>query len=240
LIAAALTAALLLSAFMTPVAMAAEQDPNPDNQGVVIHVVEQVPQWVWYALAGFGGIALGGIMLAGVTARRARQTEADAAALLRRALTDPLTGALNRRGFDERMTAELARAKRTGRPLAVAYLDVVGLKAVNDGYGHATGDRLLQATGQLLAANSRAEDAFARIGGDEWAVILPDQDAEGAQTYARRLLARLPEARRELSVEIPWSLTVGWAVHPEDGEDGQELRAAADKRLYARRGIHLA
>jgi diguanylate cyclase (GGDEF)-like protein len=211
----------------------------PAAEGGGVSVVEQIPSWVWYTLAALSALALAGVALAATAARRARHTEVAAAALGHRAATDPLTGALNRRGFEERLNAELARARRSGRPLGVAYLDVVGLKAVNDSHGHATGDRLLKATCRLLDANSRQEDAFARIGGDEWAVLLPEQDAEGAQTYARRLLDQLPTARRELGVQIPWSLTVGWAIYPEDGDGADALLAAADRRLYARRGIEL-
>ena len=183
--------------------------------------------------------AAAAIAFAGTTARRARVAAETVDGLRHRALRDPLTDALNRRGFDERLAAELARARRSGRPLALAYLDVVGLKTINDACGHAMGDRLLQATARLLERNSRAEDAFARIGGDEWVVILPEQDAEGAQVFARRLLAEMPALRRELGVQVPWSLTVGWAIYPDDGDDGSALLAAADRRLYARRGIEL-
>ncbi len=206
---------------------------------LVGNVVPDVPIWIWFLVGALALIALGAGLAAGVLARRAKRTGAAAAALRRRAITDPLTGVLNRRGWDDRIVAEIARAQRTGRPLAIAYLDVAGLKTVNDTYGHHAGDRLLQATARLLEENSRAEDAAARLGGDEWAVLLPEQAEDGAKVFARRLSRRLPEVQRDLGIESDWSLTVGWATYPHDGEDPATLLAAADRRLYARRGIRL-
>jgi two-component system cell cycle response regulator len=205
----------------------------------VTKVVRQVPAPLWFALGALAAFAVVAGAAAFYLAFHARRTDAAAATLRQRAMTDQLTGALNRRGFEERLAAELARARRTNRPLAIAYLDVVGLKAVNDTYGHHAGDRLLQSTGRLLRENSREEDAVARIGGDEWAVILPEQDRRGAKVFARRLLGRLPFTQRGLALSVPWSLTVGWAVYPEDGDTPEALLAAADRRLYARRGIEL-
>lgn len=205
----------------------------------VAKVVREVPAALWFALGALAAFAVVTGSAALYLALRARRTDAAAATLRRRAMTDPLTGVLNRRGFDERLVAELARARRTGRALAIAYLDVVGLKSVNDTYGHHAGDRLLQSTSRLLRENSREEDAVARLGGDEWAVILPEQDRRGAKVFARRLLGRLPYTQRDLGLSVPWSLTVGWAVFPEDGDTPETLLAAADRRLYARRGIEL-
>lgn len=204
-----------------------------------IATAREVPAGLWFALGALAAFALLAGLSAAYLAARARRTDAAAAALRRRAMTDPLTGVMNRRGFDERLSGELARARRTNRPLAIAYLDVVGLKNVNDTYGHHAGDRLLQATARLLRENSREEDAAARLGGDEWAVVLPEQDRRGAKVFARRLSARLPAAQADLALDVPWSLTVGWAVFPEDGETTDALLGAADRRLYARRGIEL-
>lgn len=208
--------------------------------GDITRVVTNVPAWAWFLIAGLALLAAGAGIAAAILARRARRTGATAAALRRRAITDPLTGVLNRRGWDDRIAAEIARAQRTGRPLAIAYLDVAGLKTVNDTYGHHAGDRLLQATARLLEENSRAEDAASRLGGDEWAVLLPEQGEEGAKVFARRIARRLPEVQKALGIESGWSLTVGWATYPHDGEDPATLLAAADRRLYARRGIKIS
>jgi diguanylate cyclase (GGDEF)-like protein len=205
--------------------------------GEVTRIVREIPTAMWIALAALAGLALVAGAAAALLGARARRTGAAAAMLRRRAITDSLTGALNRRGFEERLHAELARARRTGRPLAVVFLDIAGLKLVNDTAGHHAGDRLLQAVAGLLGGNSREEDAIGRIGGDEWAVVLPEQDAGGAEAWAARLEGELEPLRAELDLAAPWALDLGTASYPEDGSETKDLLAAADRRLYARRGI---
>src|SRR5581483_9884348 len=203
-------------------------------------IVNVVPAWAWVLVGVLAAFAFLGATLAAAFARRARTADALVGRIRTAAITDPLTGLLNRRGFGEALDMEIARARRFEHPLAVAYLDVRGLKAVNDDFGHQAGDDLLKAVGVLLRRTSRQADVVARVGGDEMAVALIEQDRAGAVAFARRIAAEVPHARAELGVLADWDLTVGVAVFPEDGETGEELLAAADRRLYMRRGIALS
>ena len=202
-------------------------------------IVRVVPLWVWVLLGVLGACFFLSATVAAAFARRARYADALVGRIRTAAITDPLTGLFNRRGFAEALSVEIARARRFDHPLAVAFLDVRGLKAVNDDFGHQAGDDLLKAVAQLLRRTSRQADIVARVGGDEMAVALIEQDRAGAVAFARRIAAEVPHARAELGVLADWDLTVGVAVFPEDGEVGEELLAAADRRLYMRRGIAL-
>ncbi|MFC4069771.1 GGDEF domain-containing protein [Actinoplanes subglobosus] len=137
--------------------------------------------------------------------------------------TDPLTGCLNRRGFDERMAAELADAERAGTPVTLVLLDLDHFKEVNDTHGHRAGDELLAWTGQELRADLRAHDAVGRQGGDEFAMLLPGTDVEAAEVVVERL-------RERLRVCSPASL--GAATFPGDASDFAGLLLVADQRLY--------
>jgi len=143
------------------------------------------------------------------------------------AATDPLTGLLNRRAFEERAARELARARRTGESFAALLIDVDHFKQINDRDGHAAGDEALVALAAALSDELREIDTVARIGGDEFAVLLPATGATGARATAERL--------RERS-SIP--ISIGTAVHGLDGLTADELARAADAALYhAKRGV---
>lgn len=102
-------------------------------------------------------------------------------------LTDPLTGCLNRRGFDQAMAREVARARRAGSELALLAVDLDHFKMINDTYGHLAGDEVLRAAGALLSRTARGGDIVARTGGEEFAILLPDTGAAGAFQFATRL-----------------------------------------------------
>ena len=109
---------------------------------------------------------------------------ASIAELQQRATLDPLTGILNRREFDQRLDVAVARALRLDIDLSLLVLDIDHFKAVNDTYGHAVGDQALQRVSAMLSARARANDAVARLGGEEFAVLLEGTDAAHAQLYA--------------------------------------------------------
>ena len=145
--------------------------------------------------------------------------------LERAACVDALTGVLNRRSFHRDVTRELGRIGRHGGGFSLVMIDVDGLKAVNDTLGHTVGDARLQALGTALRNCIRREDTAYRVGGDEFAVLLPGASRE----QALRVMARVAEAAR------PTSISWGVATCPSDGTAAEELVAAADARLYRRR-----
>jgi diguanylate cyclase (GGDEF)-like protein/PAS domain S-box-containing protein len=140
--------------------------------------------------------------------------------------TDPLTGCLNRRGFEEFANAQIAAMQRRQRSGAVLVLDIDHFKPVNDTFGHAAGDELLCWVAQTLERVVRPADAVGRLGGDEFAVILPELDAG----QARATVKRIADALRERA-----PVSSGLAFFPDDGTNLEYLCRSADARLYASR-----
>ena len=148
------------------------------------------------------------------------------------AATDALTGLYNRRLFDEYCDKELNRAKRYGHQLAIVILDLHKLKEVNDRHGHLQGDQVLQLAAATLRKTMRASDFAFRIGGDEFALLLPQTDPEQAITLCRRIRSQYEIDIRPLKMDIGVTLDFGVAVHPHDGETKSALMNLADQRLY--------
>jgi diguanylate cyclase (GGDEF)-like protein len=148
------------------------------------------------------------------------------------AATDALTGLYNRRLFDEYSEKELNRAKRYNQQLAFVILDVHKLKEVNDLRGHLQGDQILQLAATTLRKTMRASDFAFRIGGDEFALLLPETDPEQANTLCRRIRAQYENDIREMKLDLGVTLDFGIAVHPHDGDSKRTLLGLADKRLY--------
>ena len=151
------------------------------------------------------------------------------------AITDELTGLLNRRGFHELFETELERARRSGQPLSVIVGDIDHFKVLNDRFGHAAGDRALEQLSLILGTAKRRIDSAARIGGEEFAVILPDSDQHAAFILAERMRREV----RETFLYEPYDLTVslGVATFPMHGTDTDALVAAADEALYAAKAL---
>jgi diguanylate cyclase (GGDEF)-like protein len=149
--------------------------------------------------------------------------------LHRLAITDPLTGLYNRRHFAEVLDREVARHRRHGQPLTLLLLDLRNLKQINDTLGHPTGDRALCGVADVLRRRLRSSDSVFRIGGDEFAVLLPNTDGGGGAFVAHSLYARIQELDPAVDV------TIGIATFPQDAEDGEGLVAAADAALYRAR-----
>jgi diguanylate cyclase (GGDEF)-like protein len=155
-------------------------------------------------------------------------------ALVRRLRTlashDSLTGALNRGAFEQRLDAELARSRRTGAPLSLVVFDVDHFKAINDSFGHAAGDAALRGIGDAVVEAMRRSDVFGRLGGEEFALILPDTDVAGAAVVAdklRHLLAAPIIVGRALTVSF------GVAQAGNGKRQAAALLSDADRALYA-------
>jgi diguanylate cyclase (GGDEF)-like protein len=147
----------------------------------------------------------------------------------RRASTDGLTGIANRRVFDERLRAELGRAERHDREISLALFDLDHFKRINDAYGHQTGDRALVQFARILTAHARRDDIVARVGGEEFAWLMPETDQDGAFAAAERVRAALELERDEEFGAITVSAGVVIADH---GSTAQSLFQAADRALY--------
>jgi len=206
---------------------------------VIDQVVKVIPTGLWIALGAAFGLALACAAVALRSSRRARRREHEFVAISAAAQTDPLTGILNRRGFMDAAERELARASRYNRPFVLAYVDVRGLKAVNDTEGHLMGDELIKTVAGLMKESARADDVVGRIGGDEFALLLGEQTAESAEPVVRRIRARVEERRAAMEIDVPWELTIGIAGFPDDGTTLEDLLGVADRRLYEQRGIAL-
>jgi len=148
------------------------------------------------------------------------------------AATDALTGLYNRRLFDEYCDKELNRAKRYSQQLAIVILDLHKLKEVNDRHGHLQGDQVLQLAATTLRKTLRASDFAFRIGGDEFALLLPQTDPEQAITLCRRVRAQYEAEVQPLKLNTNSTLDFGVAVFPQDGDQKAALMGLADERLY--------
>lgn len=147
-----------------------------------------------------------------------------------RAATDPLTQALNRQGLGEAATGELERARRYGRRLALIVFDLDHFKRINDEFGHASGDRVLQTVAQLVQENLRLADVFARWGGEEFVILAPESSEEEAMQLAEKLRAAFQAFR---APEVPnFAASFGVAAYTA-GDDFDRLFDRADQALYA-------
>ena len=153
------------------------------------------------------------------------------AQIQQQALTDGLTGCYNRRSFEIQLEKDLHRATRQHQPLSLIMLDVDNFKHVNDNSGHETGDNALRVLADCLREELRGEDSAARFGGDEFAVILPQADHEGAMLVAERLRARVEQT--DVAGFGPISASFGVATFPLHASSRDTLLVAADRALYS-------
>ncbi|MCA1635234.1 MAG: diguanylate cyclase [Acidobacteria bacterium] len=151
------------------------------------------------------------------------------------AFTDHLTGLANRRRFERQFEREVARAARYQHPFCLLLIDIDNFKGVNDTHGHDAGDEALRRVGNAVQAGTRGIDTGSRIGGDEFAVILPETDLEHGLEVAERLRCAMGSMEIEGVGRITASF--GVAEFPSSAGTGEELKAAADAALYgAKRG----
>ncbi len=167
---------------------------------------------------------------------RARQLELAEAneRLLVLATTDSLTGLANRRHFLEKLRDELSRTQRYGRPLSVAMVDADHFKAVNDTYGHEVGDRVLQQLSNLMSQEVRDVDCVGRLGGEEFAILLPETSVEGAKVFCERLLKKIRAAEIDLGeATLRYTVSIGLTQVCKGETMTDVILNRADEALYA-------
>lgn len=166
-----------------------------------------------------------------VSFRRAHDRQAEE--LERSATTDSLTGLANRRELDRSLAQVLERSRRFGRRGALVFVDLDGVKAINDELGHAGGDAFIRKLARRIAAGTRVVDTAARVGGDEFVILLSEfEESKGAEIYVRKLreVLRVPCEIDGLAVQP--SASIGVALFPQAANTAPELLRLADKAMY--------
>ncbi|MRV70179.1 diguanylate cyclase [Duganella sp. FT92W] len=149
------------------------------------------------------------------------------------ALHDPLTGLPNRRLLEDRIATTLQHATRHTRKAAVMYLDLDGFKPINDTHGHATGDEILKQVAQRLVGSSRKEDTVARVGGDEFVIVLAEvTNVASALEPASKLIEVISEPYQVGDLTLNLSTSIGIALFPDHANDVNQLIHMADQALY--------
>lgn len=162
---------------------------------------------------------------------RSRELES---VLIRRATTDELTGLYNRRAFFESVQKELARVRRSGVGFSLLLMDIDFFKQVNDTYGHAAGDAVLRILADTLRSTLRVVDVAARMGGEEFAILLPETQENEAHRVAERLRQAIAAAEAHVGVHtIRVTISIGVAALSANTPDPDTLLHAADEALYA-------
>jgi diguanylate cyclase (GGDEF)-like protein len=179
-----------------------------------------------------GAIAL--LIGLGIAFRQSlKQARRDAERIEQLAHYDSLTGLANRSLLGDRLDLMVAMAHRNAAPMAILLFDLDGLKGVNDALGHAAGDALLVAVGQRARKCVRASDTVGRLGGDEFLVLLPDTDRDGARSVAGKLLEALSQPFDIGPKGVRVSASIGGSFLPGPSRDAEALVHAADEALYA-------
>jgi diguanylate cyclase (GGDEF)-like protein len=149
--------------------------------------------------------------------------------LRRLSVSDPLTGIANYRQLIERLEEEIERSQRSGRSFSLLFLDLDGLKTINDRHGHLVGNRALCRVAEVLRISCRTIDTPARFGGDEFALVLPETEEAAAWQVGRRVAELLASDSERPSI----SVSLGVAIYPQNGETAEGLLGAADRSLYS-------
>ena len=202
-------------------------DVNWDVYGAVYRPTE-------YGLFDWFG-QLARLVLLGIASVLAATVVTRGKALRRLSSMDRMTGVYNRGYFDERLSAEMSRARRQSEPLALVMLDVDHFKRFNDNYGHAAGDAGLRALTNLIRHSLRRSDLVARYGGEEFVIVLPVTTAEQAidkMEAIREAVAQLPIRLPKQQTTALLTMSAGVAVFPDDGVTADELLDCADDRLF--------
>jgi diguanylate cyclase (GGDEF)-like protein len=180
-----------------------------------------IPYWNMSVRLGFFLVVT--FLLSELQLRLRRETDS--------ARIDPLTGIANRRQFYEVAQLQIARAARHGEPFTVAYVDIDGFKAVNDRLGHASGDTLLSLTATTIQANLRSTDVVARMGGDEFAILLTHTEKESAEEALFRVSSLLSALARDR--QWPVTFSIGAVTYIRSPSSVDEMIRTADDLMYA-------
>jgi diguanylate cyclase (GGDEF)-like protein len=184
----------------------------------------------FYETRWFYALAIVGLMLLGVALNALRERQMQ---IRHQVHHDALTGLANRVLFERRTSAAMALARKTGSAIAILFLDLDDFKAVNDTLGHAAGDTVLQWTAKRLRACVRDGDTMARIGGDEFAVLVATLDDDGhAIALAERMIAAMRDPYVINDRELLLGVSIGIAIHKEGEITPEELLQTADKAMY--------
>ncbi len=162
---------------------------------------------------------------------RIRNADEQISTLSDQAVRDPLTGLLNRRAFQERLSEEVDRARRYGTRFALVMMDVDHFKGINDTLGHVVGDEVLAWVGRILQEHTRAADSPFRIGGEEFAVLCASTDTHMAGLAARRLISVVAEAKPPTEHSVRITLSAGYAACPDHGLTFEDVYTTADGAL---------
>jgi diguanylate cyclase (GGDEF)-like protein len=191
-----------------------------------------VPASWWVGIAGFLLAAIIQLMMLGITGR-ASQLKAAHDELSRLALYDPLTGLPNRTLFFDRLQMDLRHTSREAKRHALLYMDLDRFKAINDAHGHAAGDQVLREAARRMQHLVRENDTVARMGGDEFLVLLHDvADAGAALRVAEKLLEALNQPVYWRGEALALGCSIGLAVFPDHAPDQESLIRAADSAMY--------
>lgn len=147
-------------------------------------------------------------------------------------LTDELTEVGNRRNFDVRIREEINRSTRFGHAFSLLLLDIDGFKKFNDEFGHPQGDAVLRGLGSLMRSMSREGDVPCRIGGEEFAFILPETVKADAMAFAERMRRGVEGTIKAPDGSRPITISIGLAAFPDDGKSPEDLVRASDEALY--------
>jgi len=204
-----------VAALQTVLLRALREEISESDPGHFAEAVEQLVE------------AIGAIQAAAMEAHvqtRSRELESQAN-------TDPLTGLANLRALQRNLGVLLDVHKRYRHPFGLLLMDIDGLKRINDSHGHQAGDRVLMQVGMSLRRSIRSVDTAARIGGDEFCVLLPEQDLKSAAKLAARLASAVEE---EVATpgDPPVTISIGVAASPEHGDEAESLIDSADRAMY--------